>query len=100
LEKWVCLNNWRWFDLRFCINLGDFWKKVSLMVGSAHPTAATVARLKLGSSFLEISLGHLHRLGDGLTGFPGAIETVFPQTPVQWCIVHLVAIEFEGRFPL
>ncbi len=26
------------------------------MVGSAHPTAATLARLKLGSFFLEISL--------------------------------------------
>ena len=27
---------------------------------------------------------------DGLTGFPQAIETVFPQTRVQLCIVHLV----------
>jgi putative transposase len=27
---------------------------------------------------------------DGLTGFPEAIETVFPQTQVQLCIVHLV----------
>jgi putative transposase len=27
---------------------------------------------------------------DGLTGFPEAIETVFPQTTVQLCIVHLV----------
>lgn len=27
---------------------------------------------------------------DGLTGFPAAIETVFPQTRVQLCIVHLV----------
>jgi putative transposase len=27
---------------------------------------------------------------DGLTGFPEAIETVFPQTKVQLCIVHLV----------
>ncbi len=27
------------------------------MVGSAHPTAATVAELKLVFSFLEISLG-------------------------------------------
>jgi len=27
---------------------------------------------------------------DGLTGFPDAIETVFPQTQVQLCIVHLV----------
>jgi putative transposase len=26
---------------------------------------------------------------DGLTGFPEAIETVFPQTSVQLCIVHL-----------
>lgn len=27
---------------------------------------------------------------DGLTGFPAAIETVFPQTQVQLCLVHLV----------
>jgi len=27
---------------------------------------------------------------DGLTGFPEAIETVFPKTTVQLCIVHLV----------
>ena len=27
---------------------------------------------------------------DGLKGFPEAIETVFPQTQVQLCIVHLV----------
>ena len=27
---------------------------------------------------------------DGLTGFPEAIETVFPQTTVQLCIVHMV----------
>lgn len=27
---------------------------------------------------------------DGLTGFPEAIETVYPQTAVQLCIVHLV----------
>src|SRR5580700_463552 len=27
---------------------------------------------------------------DGLTGFPEAIRTAFPQTKVQLCIVHLV----------
>src|SRR5438552_12177684 len=27
---------------------------------------------------------------DGLTGFPEAIRTAFPQTRVQLCIVHLV----------
>ena len=27
---------------------------------------------------------------DGLTGFPEAIQTVFPQARVQLCIVHLV----------
>jgi putative transposase len=27
---------------------------------------------------------------DGLTGFPDAIETVFPRTQVQLCIVHMV----------
>ena len=27
---------------------------------------------------------------DGLKGFPEAIETVFPQTVVQLCLVHMV----------
>jgi putative transposase len=27
---------------------------------------------------------------DGLTGFPEAIEAVFPATTVQTCIVHLI----------
>ena len=27
---------------------------------------------------------------DGLTGFPAAIEAIFPQTTVQTCIVHLI----------
>jgi transposase-like protein len=27
---------------------------------------------------------------DGLTGFPEAIETVYPQTQVQLCIVHMI----------
>ena len=27
---------------------------------------------------------------DGLTGFPEAIETVFPKTQIQLCIVHMV----------
>ena len=27
---------------------------------------------------------------DGLTGFPEALEAVYPQTRVQWCLVHLV----------
>jgi putative transposase len=35
---------------------------------------------------------------DGLSGFPDAIETVFPQTQVQLCIVHLVrnALKYVG----
>lgn len=35
---------------------------------------------------------------DGLKGFPEAIETVFPQTEVQLCIVHLVrhSLKFVG----
>ena len=28
--------------------------------------------------------------GDGLPGFPEAIETVFPNTQVQLCLVHKV----------
>src|SRR5947199_8693793 len=27
---------------------------------------------------------------DGLTGFPEAIEAIFPQTTVQTCVVHLL----------
>jgi putative transposase len=35
---------------------------------------------------------------DGLTGFPEAIATVFPQTQVQLCIVHMVrnSLKFVG----
>lgn len=35
---------------------------------------------------------------DGLTGFPAAIEAVYPQTKVQLCIVHLVrqSLRFVG----
>jgi putative transposase len=35
---------------------------------------------------------------DGLTGFPNAIETVFPHTQVQLCIVHMVrnSVAFVG----
>lgn len=32
---------------------------------------------------------------DGLTGFPAAIETVFPKTTVQLCIVHMVCNSFK-----
>lgn len=32
---------------------------------------------------------------DGLKGFPEAIEAVFPQTPVQLCMVHLVRHSFS-----
>ena len=32
---------------------------------------------------------------DGLKGFPEAIETVFPQTHVQLCIVHMVRNSFK-----
>jgi putative transposase len=29
-------------------------------------------------------------LVDGLTGLPAAIEAVFPETAIHWCVVHLV----------
>jgi putative transposase len=32
---------------------------------------------------------------DGLKGFPDAVETVFPKTQVQLCIVHLVRASLE-----
>ena len=52
-----------------------------------------------GSKFWLSVLNDLHRRGvedvliacvDGLTGFPDAIEAVFPQAWVQTCIVHLI----------
>ena len=52
-----------------------------------------------GAKFWLAVLNDLHRRGvkdvliacvDGLTGFPEAIEAVFPQTWVQTCIVHLI----------
>jgi putative transposase len=32
---------------------------------------------------------------DGLTGFPEAIEAVFPRTTVQTCIVHLIRVSLR-----
>jgi putative transposase len=52
-----------------------------------------------GAKFWLSVLTEIHNRGvkdiliacvDGLTGFPNAIETVFPQTQVQLCIVHMV----------
>lgn len=52
-----------------------------------------------GAKFWLSVLTELHNRGvkdiliacvDGLTGFPEAIEAVFPQTLVQLCIVHLI----------
>ena len=34
---------------------------------------------------------------DGLTGFPDAIEAIFPRTTVQTCIVHLIRNSREVR---
>src|SRR5690349_22320547 len=33
---------------------------------------------------------------DGLKGFPQAIETVFPETRIQLCIVHMVRASLHG----
>jgi len=33
---------------------------------------------------------------DGLKGFPDAIETVYPDTQVQLCIVHMVRNSLNG----
>ncbi len=52
-----------------------------------------------GAKFWLTVLTELHNRGlkdvfiacvDGLTGFPEAIQTVYPRTKVQLCIVHLV----------
>jgi len=52
-----------------------------------------------GAKFWLSVLTEIHNRGvkdiliacvDGLTGFPNAIETVFPKTQVQLCIVHMV----------
>jgi hypothetical protein len=70
--------------------LGNFSKRVSPMVGSAYPTAATVAALKLVASFLEISLGR-HRLGRyGVLGLLSAVT----------CLILGLAIAPPGQGPL
>jgi putative transposase len=33
---------------------------------------------------------------DGLSGFPEAIESVYPQTRVQLCIVHMLRNSFKS----
>jgi transposase-like protein len=52
-----------------------------------------------GAKFWMLVLGDLKRRGvrdiliccvDGLTGFPEAIEAIFPLTTVQTCVVHLI----------
>lgn len=52
-----------------------------------------------GAAFWQRVLGELQGRGvrdilialiDGLTGFPAAIEAVFPQTVIHQCVVHLV----------
>ena len=52
-----------------------------------------------GAKFWMQVLGELKQRGvqdiliccvDGLTGFPEAIEAIFPKTTVQTCIVHLI----------
>lgn len=60
-----------------------------------------------GAKFWLSVLTEIHNRGvkdifiacvDGLTGFPSAIETVFPHTTVQLCIVHMVrnSVAFVG----
>jgi putative transposase len=60
-----------------------------------------------GAKFWLSVLTEIHNRGvkdifiacvDGLTGFPNAIETVFPKTQVQLCIVHMVrnSVAFVG----
>jgi len=36
---------------------------------------------------------------DGLTGFPAAIETVFPKNQIQLCIVHMFAENWDNLYP-
>jgi putative transposase len=67
-----------------------------------------------GAKFWLAVLNDLHERGvrdiliccvDGLTGFPEAIEAVFPQAWVQTCIVHLIRasmryVNYRDRKPL
>lgn len=70
------------------INLGGYKELLGLWIGESE-----------GSKFWLSVLTELKNRGvkdiliacvDGLTGFPEAIETAYPQTQVQLCIVHLV----------
>jgi putative transposase len=61
-----------------------------------------------GAKFWLAVLNDLHHRGvedvliccvDGLTGFPEAIEAVFPQAWVQTCIVHYAEVRVMPRWP-
>ena len=89
--------------------LGNFSKRVSPMVGSAYPTAATVAALKLVASFREISLGR-HRLGRyGVLGLLSAVTclilglAIAPPARAHWgdlATAEIVVEEMATRITL
>ena len=69
------------------------------MDGQSRRARPVVSREAEGAKFWMQVLAELRHRGvkdiliccvDGLTGFPEAIEAVFPQTVVQTCIVHLI----------
>ena len=67
-HKSLCLISWR-----FCQNKGaKFWLSVLTELQNRGVKDFFIACV------------------DGLTGLPEAIETVYPQTRVQLCMVHMV----------
>ena len=78
-------------------------RAIHLGIGVGEDGCKEVLGLWLGEAerakFWLSALQDLHQRGvrdiliavvDGLTGFPEALETVFPKTTVQTCIVHLL----------
>jgi len=80
--------------LRIAVNNQSFWQRIR-----RYPLLGMWISPNEEAKFWLSVLTKIHNRGvkdiliacvDGLTGFPNAIETVFPKTQVQLCIVHIV----------
>ena len=51
--------------------------------------------LKVMTELKHRGVNDVHRIVDGLKGFPEAISAVFPRTQIQTCIVHLIRASLD-----
>jgi putative transposase len=79
------------------VRAGACWLPVGVTVEGEREALGILWQDSEGAKFWLAVLNDLHRRGvqdvliccvDGLTGFPEAIEAVFPKAWMQTCIVH------------